>query len=200
MNKKYVASTVHHLRSRISNASTKNFPIQRYLASSSFFQKRASILVMSKYDSFDLNFGKLKYTTSNKRELDKGSEGKIQVPVNSPEEIYITSRSFIDGHEVAEDFGTVVASHVDSVPFIMDIYLAIKGLFGGELVQYSVLHDKCCNQAVDKIKEMARGKGGDAIVNLSIKPNMVMNRAILGLNVSVVAYGTVVKLGPKKNL
>ena len=46
---------------------------------------------------------------------------------------------------------------------------------------------------------MAREKGGDAIVNLVIKPNMVMSRMIIGLNVSVVAYGTVLKLGSNKS-
>ena len=170
-------------------AEIKTVPPSRY---PNIFQRRNGKVFFSSIITAD------HHSASMSKPKPKHSSDKQGNSQDGQSHVYLTSRSFVEDYEVVEDFGTIGASHMESVAFITDVYLAIKGFFGGELVQYSELHDTCCAHAVAKLQAMAIEKGGNAVVNLKIQPSMVMNRMIVGLNVSVVAYGTVLKLGSKR--
>ena len=79
---------------------------------------------------------------------------------------------------------TIRARHVGR-----DITAGIKGLFGGEIQDYTKLMAESREQAIDRMITHARTLGADGIVGVRIGTSMVMQLAA-----EIVAYGTAVKL------
>ena len=79
---------------------------------------------------------------------------------------------------------TIRARHVGR-----DITAGLKGLFGGEISDYTKLMAESREQALDRMVAHAREMGADAVVGVRIGTSMVMQ-----LSAEIVAFGTAVKL------
>ena len=105
----------------------------------------------------------------------------------------IVTMNDIPGREVEEVLGLVRGTTVRARHLFRDIGAAMRILVGGEVVEYTKLIAECREQAIDRMTEEARARGADAILAFRFATSEVAKAAA-----EVVAYGTAVKLGPKR--
>lgn len=122
--------------------------------------------------------------------LDDGAD-----TVGNASGMVVTSRGHVHGREHLEEIGLVSAADVRSKNIIADVLAALGGMFGGETTYYSHLLNECTQGAMDKLVRHASNLGADGIVNVRFETTTTMNRMILGMHASVLAYGTAVRLG-----
>jgi uncharacterized protein YbjQ (UPF0145 family) len=80
---------------------------------------------------------------------------------------------------------------------IKDILAAFTHIFGGETTYYSHLLNETTEAATDKLVSHAKRLGADGIVNVQYQTTTTMNRMVLGMHATVLAYGTAVRLVPR---
>lgn len=95
----------------------------------------------------------------------------------------------VPGYRVAEVCGLARGNTIRARHLGRDITAGIKGLFGGEIDDYTKLMAESREQAIDRMIAHARSMGADGIVGVKIGTSMVMQLAA-----EIVAYGTAVKL------
>jgi uncharacterized protein YbjQ (UPF0145 family) len=109
----------------------------------------------------------------------------------------VTARDRFERHAIVEEVGLVSAADVRSKNIVKDVLSAISGLVGGETTYYSHLLNETCEAAMDKLVAHAKSLGADGLVCVRLEATSTMNRLIVGLHTSVLAYGTAVRLRPK---
>lgn len=104
----------------------------------------------------------------------------------------IISTTFdVHGRSVTQQLGLVRGNVVRSRFIGRDIVAGLRMIVGGEIHEYTKLLAESREQALDRMVEMARGLGADAVVGVRFETT----DAGQGQATEVLAYGTAVKLG-----
>ena len=106
--------------------------------------------------------------------------------------IVVTTET-ITGQEIEEVIGLVRGTAVRTRHLFQDIGAAMKVLVGGEVPEYTKLIAETREQALDRMLDEARARGANAVLGFRFATAEVAKAAA-----EVVAYGTAVRLGPKK--
>ena len=102
-----------------------------------------------------------------------------------------TNNNQIANREITEDLGLVKGNTIRAKHLGNDILASLRNLIGGEVKGYTKMITEARNQAITRMKEDARKKGADAVVNIRFTTSQVMAGAA-----EILAYGTAVKLEP----
>jgi uncharacterized protein YbjQ (UPF0145 family) len=105
------------------------------------------------------------------------------------EEILITNIETIPGCKILEHYGLVNGSTVRAKHIGRDIMAGFKNIVGGELKGYTELLGEARAEALERMKEQARGMGANAVVNVRFATTSVSSGAA-----ELFAYGTAVKV------
>lgn len=95
----------------------------------------------------------------------------------------------LPGHEIVEVLGIARGNTIRARHLGRDITAGIKGLFGGEIQDYTKLMAESREQAIDRMMANAKDMGADAVVGVRVGTSMVMHLAA-----EIVAFGTAVRL------
>ncbi|KAL3671941.1 hypothetical protein V7S43_002608 [Phytophthora oleae] len=133
-----------------------------------------------------------------RRAFTSASAGASTEAEERSEALYFTTRDYIKGREVLEEFGMVSAVAVRSKSVISDMYVALAGLVGGEAASYTSLMNETMAEAVHRVQYAARAQGATAVINVRFDSNTTMNRLVFGMHCSVICYGTAVRCRPMK--
>ena len=101
----------------------------------------------------------------------------------------ITNTEFIPGRSIVKSHGIVSGSTVRAKHAGRDIMASIKNIFGGELKGYTELLEESRHEAVERMKEMARSRGANGIINVRFSTSSVTAGAS-----EIYVYGTAVSL------
>ena len=102
-------------------------------------------------------------------------------------DIVVTTMNDLPGYRVDEVYGEVFGLTVRSRNIGSDIGAQLKGLVGGEVKGYTKMLADSRLQAVERLRDAARGAGGNAVIAMRFDCNE------LGGNMTeVAAYGTAV--------
>jgi len=89
----------------------------------------------------------------------------------------------------------VMGSAVISIDYFKRLLAILRNLFGGRVASYETLVDRARREAILRMKEAARDKGCDMVVNLRLETSAI-GRSANSKNsvgcVEVLAYGTAV--------
>jgi uncharacterized protein YbjQ (UPF0145 family) len=95
----------------------------------------------------------------------------------------------VPGRKITRALGLVRGSSIRSAHVGRDITAFLKNLVGGELEEYTKMMAEAREQALDRMGEMARSLGADAVVAIRFATSDIASGAA-----EVLAYGTAVKL------
>ncbi len=106
----------------------------------------------------------------------------------------ITTGNDLPGYEITEVLGETVGLTVRSRHFGSQAGAALKSLKGGELkvVTKMLAEAREREQAIERLMEEAREKGGDAIIAMRFDTSDFMTNAT-----EICAYGTAVKVAKR---
>jgi len=107
--------------------------------------------------------------------------------------IVTTTTNDIPGYEVVEVYGEVFGLIVRSRNMFSNIGASLRTVFGGEVGGYTKLLIDTREQAIGRLREAAAAKGGNAVLAMRFDTS-----EIGGIMNEVSAYGTAVKIRPKK--
>jgi len=102
-----------------------------------------------------------------------------------------------EGKVVVETLGLVTSTSVMSRNILVDIYVAIMGMFGGPMPPYEEMVADAVVRATDGVATAAQKLGADEVINFRIEKAVVTNRLIFGIYSFCTAYGTAVRTAPK---
>ncbi len=100
----------------------------------------------------------------------------------------VTTES-VEGQRIVNVLGMVEGSTVRARNLGRDIVASIKGLFGGEILEYSELLSEARAEAMRRMIEHATSINANGIVNVRITTSVIMTGAT-----EILAYGTAVVL------
>ena len=101
----------------------------------------------------------------------------------------VMTTDFIPGKRVTEVIGLVKGNTIRARHLGKDILAGIKNLIGGEIEEYTKMIAESREQSLDRMKEDARSRGADAVINVRFTTSSMMQSAA-----ELLAYGTAVKL------
>lgn len=101
----------------------------------------------------------------------------------------LASTEQIEGREITETIGLVRGNAVRARGIGFDIVAGIRGIFGGDVPEYTDLITGTRDQATDRMVAAATEAGADAIVGVRYTTSMVAG----GMS-EILAFGTAVKL------
>ena len=101
--------------------------------------------------------------------------------------------NYIPGEEIVETLGIVKGQIVQSKNLGRDFMAGMKTIVGGEIKGYTEMIAQARQVATKRMVDDAESLGADAIVGVSYGSSTVMQGAA-----EIIAYGTAVKLKPKK--
>ena len=93
----------------------------------------------------------------------------------------------INGKQIVRTLGLVRGNTIRARHLGRDILAMLKGLVGGEILEYTKLIGEAREQALDRMVEEAEELGGNAVVNLRFATTQIMGSAS-----EILAYGTAV--------
>jgi len=100
-------------------------------------------------------------------------------------DVMVTTMNDLPGYRIAEVYGEVFGLTVRSRNIGSDIGASLRGLIGGEVKGYTKMLVDSRLQAVERLRDAARGVGANAVVAMRFDCNE------LGGNMTeVAAYGT----------
>jgi len=108
-------------------------------------------------------------------------------------DIIVVTTNDLAGYEVVENYGEVFGLIVRSRNVFSNIGASFRTVFGGEVAGYTKLLSESRVHAVDRLKEAARAKGGNAVLAMRFDCS-----EIAGVMSEVAAYGTAVKVVKKR--
>ncbi len=97
----------------------------------------------------------------------------------------ITTSDQIEGKKITKTIGLVRGSTIRARHVGRDIMAGLRGLVGGEIVDYTKMMAEAREQALQRMVEGAEGKGANAIVSMRFTTSMIMSNAS-----EILAYGT----------
>jgi uncharacterized protein YbjQ (UPF0145 family) len=107
--------------------------------------------------------------------------------------VVTTTTNDIPGYEVVEVYGEVFGLIVRSRNLFSNIGASFRTIFGGEVGGYTKLLADTREQALDRLRNEAIEKGGNAVIAMRFDSG-----DIGGVMNEVAAYGTAVRIKPKK--
>jgi len=105
----------------------------------------------------------------------------------------VSTMNDIPGYEVAEVYGEVFGLIVRSRNIFSNIGASLRTVFGGEVRGYTTLLSDSREQALDRLRDAAAGKGANAVLAMRFDSG-----DIGGIMNEVASYGTAVKIRKKK--
>ena len=93
----------------------------------------------------------------------------------------------INGKQIVRTLGLVRGNTIRARHLGRDILATLKGLVGGEILEYTKLIGEAREQALDRMVEEAEELGANAVVNLRFATPQIMGSAS-----EILAYGTAV--------
>jgi uncharacterized protein YbjQ (UPF0145 family) len=107
--------------------------------------------------------------------------------------VVTTTTNDIPGYEVVEVYGEVFGLIVRSRNIFSNFGASLRTIFGGEVAGYTKLLADTREQALERLRNEAAEKGGNAVLAMRFDSG-----DIGGVMNEVAAYGTAVKIMPKK--
>ena len=101
----------------------------------------------------------------------------------------ITTSEGIEGKKIVRTIGLVRGSTIRARHLGKDIMAGLRGVIGGEIIEYTKMMAEAREQALQRLTEDAEKQGANAVVSLRFGTSMVMQNAA-----EVLAYGTGVVL------
>jgi uncharacterized protein YbjQ (UPF0145 family) len=95
----------------------------------------------------------------------------------------------IEGKRIVQTLGLVRGSTIRARHIGRDIMAGLRGIVGGEIVDYTKMLAQAREEALQRMVEQAEKMGANAIVSTRFVTSMVMSGAA-----EIVAYGTAVKI------
>jgi uncharacterized protein YbjQ (UPF0145 family) len=119
-------------------------------------------------------------------------KSNIEVPIMNEDIIAVTTND-IPGYEVVEVYGEVFGVLTRSRNVVSSFGASLKSIVGGEIGAYTKLLSDSRIEATERMKKAASDKGGNAVLA------MRFDTGDIGTTMNeVAAYGTAVKIRPKK--
>jgi uncharacterized protein YbjQ (UPF0145 family) len=109
------------------------------------------------------------------------------------EKVIVVTTNDIPGYEVVETYGEVFGLIVRSRNVVSNFGASLKSIIGGEIGAYSKLLSDSRIEAVNRLKQAAVDQGANAVLAMRFDTG-----DIGGTMNEVAAYGTAVKIQPKK--
>ena len=103
--------------------------------------------------------------------------------------ILVVNTETIPGKVITEAMGVVSGSTVRAKNVGKDIFAGLKNIVGGELIGYTSLLSKTREQALERMIEDAKSKGGNAVVAFRYQTSTITDGAS-----EILAFGTAVKI------
>ena len=103
------------------------------------------------------------------------------------DEIIISTMNDLPGYEIVEVHGEVFGLIVRARNVFSNIGAGFRTVFGGEAKGYTTLLSDSRNEAVERLKDAAREKGGNAVIAMRFDCNEIAD-----VMSEVAAYGTAV--------
>jgi len=110
------------------------------------------------------------------------------------QQVIIATTNNLPGYEVVEIYGEVFGLIVRSRNIFSNIGAGLKSIFGGEIKGYTKLLADTREQAISRLRDEAAARGGNAVLMMRFDSGDIAN----SMN-EVVAYGTAVKVKPRKS-
>lgn len=104
----------------------------------------------------------------------------------------LTTTDCVPGFKIVKVLGLVKGNTIRAKHIGKDLVAAIKTITGGEIEEYTAMIAEAREQALDRMKEQARGLGANAVVGLRFGTTTVLTGAA-----EILAYGTAVVLEPE---
>ncbi len=104
----------------------------------------------------------------------------------------ITTQDEFADYEIVETLGLVKGNTIRARHVGKDIMAGLRGIVGGEIVEYTKMLAESREQALDRMLSDAKQKNADGIVCLRFTTSAVMAGSS-----ELLAYGTAVKLKKK---
>ncbi len=97
----------------------------------------------------------------------------------------ITTSDQVEGKKITKTIGLVRGSTIRARHVGRDIMAGLRGLVGGEIVDYTKMMAEAREQAIQRMVEDAEKKGANAVVGMKFTTSMIMSNAS-----EILAYGT----------
>ena len=104
----------------------------------------------------------------------------------------LTTTEHIAGKKIAKTMGLVRGSTIRARHMGRDIMAALRGIVGGEIVEYTKLIAESREQSIDRMVAEAEELGANAIVMIRFSTSEIMKGAA-----ELLAYGTAVTVEDK---
>jgi uncharacterized protein YbjQ (UPF0145 family) len=99
--------------------------------------------------------------------------------------LIITTSDQVEGKKITKTIGLVRGSTIRARHVGRDIMAGLRGLVGGEIVDYTKMMAEAREQAIQRMVEDAEKQGANAIVGMKFTTSMIMSNAS-----EILAYGT----------
>lgn len=99
----------------------------------------------------------------------------------------ITTTETITGKKTVRTIGWAKGSTIRARHIGKDIVASLRGIVGGEIIEYTKMMAEAREEAMARLVEDATAQGANAIVGLRFSTSMVMQNAA-----EILAYGTAV--------
>ena len=101
----------------------------------------------------------------------------------------ITTSDRVEGKKITKTIGLVRGSTIRARHVGRDIMAGLRGLVGGEIVDYTKMMAEAREQAIQRMVKDAEKQGANAVVSMRFTTSMIMSNAS-----EILAYGTGVVL------
>ena len=101
----------------------------------------------------------------------------------------IVNTDTIPGRRIKSSLGLVRGNTIRARHIGRDIVAGLRGIVGGEIVEYTKLIAEAREQAIDRMIGEAKKLNADAVINVRFTTSVLMGGAA-----ELLAYGTAVKL------
>jgi uncharacterized protein YbjQ (UPF0145 family) len=109
-----------------------------------------------------------------------------------PDDVIITTTNDLPGYEIVEVYGEVFGLIVRARNAFSNVGAGLRTVFGGEAKGYTQLLTDSRIEAVERLKEAARGHGANAVLAMRFDCN-----EIASIMSEVAAYGTAVRVSKR---
>lgn len=105
----------------------------------------------------------------------------------------VTTTDYAVGHEVTEVLGLVRGNVIRAKHIGNDFIAGLRNLVGGEVNEYTKMMAEAREQALDRMTAHAESLGADGVIGVNFTTAAITQGAA-----EILAFGTAVKLGPKR--
>ncbi len=103
--------------------------------------------------------------------------------------LLLSTSDVLQGHRIVEVIGLVRGNTIRARHLGHDLVAVFKGMFGGEISEYTKLMAESREQSLDRLRAEAVARGANAVIGLRFSTSMVMQGTS-----EILAYGTAVRI------